>query len=347
MPPRTSDKDSIDLPAFERMLLNEEIPSSCIFLGDNEFDKGEALDAAIERCVEPATRAFNFDAFHGDEATAESVANAVMGAPMMSTTRTVLMRAVDKASNGVLTALSDAPPSTRLILTATKLDGRRPKHRDLREKSCVVQCDVPYENNLPTWVRRRADKAGKKIDGRAAALLVECVGRDVGRLADEIAKLDLFVGAVPEITVEDVEKVVGITREDTVFALMDALGEGHTAEAVAVVGRMVDAGSSAIYLVGRIVNYMNTLLDAADRLRLKGVAGLEESLGRSRVFLVKKYRRQVKALGMLRIRRGLGLALAAESNLKRGLGDPSVTLDALIVALAASVEPLAAVKSQL
>jgi DNA polymerase III delta subunit len=73
---------------------------------------------------------------------------------------------------------------------------------------------------------------GKRLDGGGATRLRELVGDSLGALDNELSKLALYVGSRPAIAVADVEALVGHHREETVFAVLDAIAEGDPSRAL-------------------------------------------------------------------------------------------------------------------
>jgi len=71
------------------------------------------------------------------------------------------------------------------------------------------------------------------IDPAAAAMLVEVLAANVGRIATELEKLALYVGERGIVTVEVIQALVPDARASTTFALVNALGRGDGTRAMA------------------------------------------------------------------------------------------------------------------
>ena len=70
-----------------------------------------------------------------------------------------------------------------------------------------------------------ARKAGLKLGGTELAALLDAVSGEAGRLASEIEKLALFVGAERAVTLDDLRTLVPNAAQATIFALVNALGK--------------------------------------------------------------------------------------------------------------------------
>jgi DNA polymerase-3 subunit delta len=89
--------------------------------------------------------------------------------------------------------------------------------------------------------------SSKRRERAASASLCELVGQDLGQLAGEVEKLSLYVGQRPAITAEDVGELVGQTREEKVFRVMDSAGAGRLAEALTIWHQVLATDPAAVY----------------------------------------------------------------------------------------------------
>jgi len=88
----------------------------------------------------------------------------------------------------------------------------------------ILKCDTVDEGTACRWVVARAQKEYQSsIDMRVAAGLVERLGADLGRIDTELGKLAIAAGVGNPITGELVSELVGLTREEEVWAIQSYL----------------------------------------------------------------------------------------------------------------------------
>ncbi|MBY0347732.1 MAG: DNA polymerase III subunit delta, partial [Hydrotalea flava] len=92
-----------------------------------------------------------------------------------------------------------------------------------------------YENELPVWVKQTAQNMGYVIQPKALSLLVDAIGNDLNRLYNEIEKLTLNLKGRKEITEDDVEEYVGISKEFNVFELQSAIAQKNLGKAIKII----------------------------------------------------------------------------------------------------------------
>jgi DNA polymerase-3 subunit delta len=121
-------------------------------------------------------------------------------------------------------------------------------------------------------VRQRAAKRQLSFDDEALELFVLLTGGDTRQIDNELEKIDLFLGSERRVDAETVRELVPLSRAGVIFDLGNALAQRDLERALALVGRLLDQGESAIgiLLVALLPTVRNLLLakDLMDRHRL-------------------------------------------------------------------------------
>ncbi|MCX6004352.1 MAG: DNA polymerase III subunit delta [Chloroflexi bacterium] len=137
------------------------------------------------------------------------------------------------------------PPTTVLVIFDSDLDS---KGHNAIFKSLSLLADKVFQLNelkgkeLQTWIKGYTAERGGRIESPAVALLIEFIGGDLWALSGEIEKLATFCGD-REITESDVREISSISREENIFALVDAVLEGKIKEAQLMLHRMLKYGA--------------------------------------------------------------------------------------------------------
>jgi len=112
------------------------------------------------------------------------------------------------------------PKTTRLSKAAAAVGGQ------------LIECKKLVGRALVDFVVSEARSQNKRIDPAAAARLIDMVGQDTGILATEVEKLALYAADRPALTEQDVTDLVGQSREEKIFAVMDAAAAGRLTDAL-------------------------------------------------------------------------------------------------------------------
>ncbi|MFP4476569.1 MAG: DNA polymerase III subunit delta [Desulfatibacillaceae bacterium] len=183
-------------------------------------------------------------------------------------------------------ALADAvergfPEGNHLVLTADLVDRRKKLYKLVADKGVVIECAVPQgERKADRDAQQEVlagtrDKVlrdrGKTMDQPAFRALVERTGADVRSFVTNLEKLALYAGDREKITVADVEKMIGRTREDPIFELTNAVFDKDAGAALVLVRRLLDNNLYPLQILAALANQTRRMLAA--RMFLDGPDG--------------------------------------------------------------------------
>ena len=115
---------------------------------------------------------------------------------------------------------------------------------------------VDFEAEVPRWIPMYYQSKGLKITPDAAALLAEHTGPDLAKISVETEKMlkNLPEGTL-EVTVADIEKNVGISRQFSIFELTKELSMKNAPKALRIASYI---GSSAKFAMPMAVSALYT-----------------------------------------------------------------------------------------
>ena len=92
-----------------------------------------------------------------------------------------------------------------------------------------------YDRDLPVWTQELLQTKGLTITQKGLALLVEHIGNDLVRIENEIDKLSINLGKRTNITEDDIEQYIGVSKEYNVFELQAALAAKDLARSIRII----------------------------------------------------------------------------------------------------------------
>ncbi len=118
-------------------------------------------------------------------------------------------------------------PSTILVINYKhkKPDKRKKYYLSAKKNGIVFESKQIYDNKIPGWITTYLKDKGYNINIKSAHLLNEFLGNDLGKITNEIDKMLINIPDKKDITEEDVENNVGISKDYNIFELQDALGK--------------------------------------------------------------------------------------------------------------------------
>ncbi|HUS03071.1 MAG TPA: DNA polymerase III subunit delta [Chitinophagaceae bacterium] len=207
--------------------------------GEEEFYIDEVMDYAEHHILSEADAAFNLSVFYGKDANWTEVVNACSRYPMFAQRQVVLlkegqqMKDIDKLENYITSPLA----STIFVVSykGKTIDGRSKLAKILKQQGEVLTAKKLYDNQLPGWTNDFIQSKGYTITPRALTLLVDHIGNDLNRISNEFEKVSMNLGDRKNITEDDIEKYVGISKEYNVFELQQALSNKDLAKAITII----------------------------------------------------------------------------------------------------------------
>ncbi|HSW47033.1 MAG TPA: DNA polymerase III subunit delta [Phycisphaerae bacterium] len=207
--------------------------------GAELFLRRRAVADLIERILGPADRALALSEYDAAETMPglADVLDDLRTLPFLTDRRLVLVRAADEFVSlyrGDLEQYLAAPaPTGVLLLDCKSLPSNTRLHRRIAEIGQVVECKPLKAWAVPGWLIEHCRSVhGKALDARAAALLCDQIGNDLGLLDSEVQKLTLYVADRRSIGPDDVEKLTGRCREEQVWDILSAIGAGNRPKAL-------------------------------------------------------------------------------------------------------------------
>ncbi len=206
--------------------------------GEENFFIDKISDALENNVLEESERGFNQHIFYGKDINSIQILGQSRQYPMMSDRQFVLIKEAqqiaDFGQEGTFAQwemyLQNPALSTILVLAHKhKTLAKNTKLYKLLEKIAVVfESKKIYENQVPAWIVDYLKPHKRDISAQATQLLVESLGVDLGKIAQELDKLMLNVPKNTKIDPQAVETYIGISKEYNIFEFQKAIAEKNT-----------------------------------------------------------------------------------------------------------------------
>lgn len=197
--------------------------------GEEDFFIDQVSNYAEHHLLDEAEKGFNLTILYGKDTDWSTVINACRRYPMFAERQVVVLKEAQSMKDILkLEAYIDNPLSSTIFIVAHKqgkLDGRSKMAKLVKEKGVLLSTKKMYDNQLPAWVDAYVSSLGRAITQKAGILLVDHIGNDLARMANEVDKLLVNLPEGKKIDENDIEKYVGISKEYNVFELQNALGQ--------------------------------------------------------------------------------------------------------------------------
>jgi DNA polymerase-3 subunit delta len=160
------------------------------------------------------------------------------------------------------------PAGNCLILTAEAVDKRKKIFKVIDKTGVIlhfgaIKGEAATRQTLKSEARKLLDGCGKSLTSGAWAALGKKTGFQLRPSLNELQKLIVFAGEKAVIGEEDVEAVVGKTKEDRVFDLTNALSEKNAPAALLALQALLDQGELPLMILSMVSREIRLLLQAS------------------------------------------------------------------------------------
>ena len=152
-----------------------------------------------------------------------------------------------------------------LILTAETVDKRKKIFKIIAETGEAVYFgktlkESAQKENLIKEAQKLLQNYDKKLTAAAWTALGKKTGWELRRSMMELEKLIFFVGDRHIIEENDVDEVVGKTKEESIFDLTSALGEKNQLAALTALKALLDQGMHHLMILSMLIREIRFLL---------------------------------------------------------------------------------------
>lgn len=330
-----------------------------IFHGEDDFTRAEAVKALRADMGDPQFAELNTTTLDGKVVSFGELRHHADAIPFLTDKRLVIVEGIlarldprrksddeeggeeEQESNPdlkqqLLDYLPNVPPTTHLVfLENKKLHANNAvlKQADKDKKNARVKLfGAPDAKELPDWVIDHTEKKGGKIDFSAANDLAIFIGADLRALDSDIEKLIVYRGG-ETIRREDVRLMVAPAQEQSIFEMVDAMGQRRMQRALELLHEQLRHNANEFYLLSMVTRQYRLMLQVRDLMqRGMNVDAIQKQLG-LHPFVTKKIAEQARNYSVEQLENIMHKLLQVDVDLKTSKLEPTLALDLLVVDL--------------
>jgi DNA polymerase III subunit delta len=181
-------------------------------------------------------RDFNQTVLYGRDVTIEDIIGNAKRFPMMADRQVVIVKEAQELARTIdkLESYAENPQPTTVLVICYKyktLDKRKKVTKVLEKAGVVFESKKLYENQVGDWLKRVLQGKKLLIEPKAAAMLVDFLGTDLSKIANELDKLAIVLPQGSTITPAIIEDNIGFSKDFNVFEFRKSIGEKNQLKA--------------------------------------------------------------------------------------------------------------------
>lgn len=269
-----------------------ELPNSLLIFGEESFLVDEFVTIFTNKMISNGLDTNSIERLDGSIITEQEIVDNCNNLSLISPQKLLIINNFDtlyknkrKSFPGLINYLRNPNPDTILLFIGvpTRLNGitkelSNPKKvstakskidklpevlKFLIMNDLFIEFPKLYDNEIPEWIVKRALKYKKEIDIQTANLIaLSC--NSIREIDSELDKLNVYLGNKNKITIDDVEEIVGINKENNVFELTKSVGKRDLDTSLRITDNLLMHSNQSVLIIITLTRYFLTLFKLID-----------------------------------------------------------------------------------
>jgi DNA polymerase-3 subunit delta len=220
--------------------INEKRIKPIYFLmGEEPYYIDKLSDYIEQNVLSEEEKGFNQTVLYGRDVEVEDIISTCKRYPMMADYQVVIVKEAQDLSRTIAkleTYVLNPTPTTILVICYKykSLDKRTTLSKVLPKRGLLFESKKLYDTALPQWLKRVLSGKNLNIEPKASAMLIEFLGNDLSKIANEIDKLAIILPPGSTITPASIEKNIGFSKDFNIFEFQKAIGQKNVVKSYSI-----------------------------------------------------------------------------------------------------------------
>jgi DNA polymerase-3 subunit delta len=326
---------------YENMLnltKQEKIYPVYLFYGKENYLKEDILKKLRNRLIDPDYRELNYKVFYGEKLSINEVINDLYTLPLISKHKLVVIKEAEKINKNDETKLIDyfnrlnlKNIFSTLIIIYKENSPKKELITAIKRIGIAANFGITDKAKLVLWIKSKFRQSNKKITQEAIFYLQSIVGSDLGRLFNEIEKIDIYTKDQKIIEKEDVMTSIGGSEAVNIFKVLDSIGDKDIKNAIDGLVKLNQGNLHHLSIFAMIYRQIKLILQT--KLLLAGGLNFKEVEKKLKLpyFVIEKMIRQSKKYTFKEICKSYELLNIADLAFKDSQQEPKIILEELVI----------------
>ncbi|MFN3967134.1 MAG: DNA polymerase III subunit delta [Endomicrobiia bacterium] len=258
----------ITFAELNRKLEKKEISHLYYFYGEEIYLIEETLNK-LEKII--PVRPEEKEIFYGQNINIDVFVTSLSSLSLFGEKKFIIIKESNKIKSATQEIISKYLPDIKescyvVFITPIKIKkDELQKNEIIKEVSKtgeVVEFRELFTDECIKFIKEEFSKNGKYISHKNIETFLELTGNNLYDIKNEIEKIILFIGEKKEITVEDIYNCSGLTKQEDIYKLSDAIISGNVQTAISIFNNLLNSGTEISHILVSISKTLQQLLRA-------------------------------------------------------------------------------------
>lgn len=316
----------------------EKIYPVYLLYGKENYLKEDISKKLRNRLVDPAFRELNYKVFYGEKLSINEVINDLETLPLMSKHKLAVIKEAENITENnkkklvnYFNRLSLKNVFSTLIIIYKESSPNKELITAIKKVGVVSNFSVTNKAKLTLWINSKFRQSNKKITPEALFYLQSIVGTDLGRLFNEIEKIDIYTKDQKIIEKEDVMITIGGSEAVNIFKVLDSVGDKDIKNAIDGLIKLNQGNLHHLSIFAMIYRQIKLIFQT--KLLLANGFNFKEVEKKLKLpyFVIEKIIKQSKKYTFKEICKSYELLNIADLELKDSQKKPRIILEELVM----------------
>lgn len=251
---------------LKKQISGSKIKTVYLFFGPEKYLINYYTEKISGMCIEKGSESFNRMNI-AEKATITRLFDECDILPVFSEKRVVVIKKSNLFSNSgnsdeIVKLLESIPENSCFIFQEEKVDKRQKGYKYISKMEGCFEFEYLKPVEKINWAVRLFNKAGKDIDKKTAALLVDYCEESLDMIHSEINKLILLTNDCNSVTVDDIKNSLTKTLKAKVYELTDSILQGNSSVSIKILSDMIDSGEPIQKILIILARQIKQIIDA-------------------------------------------------------------------------------------
>ena len=250
------------LEAIKEIKKGKLLPLYYLF-GDDAYNLTFTLKAIRENVEPHLSSDFDKETFYGDSVKINQVLDLASTFPFGSGRKIIVVKEADKIKDKKqLKEYATSPADFTIIVfihngVITNLKSE--PFNTLLEQNFLFESKELKGRHLINWLVNYCESLGRFLSEDNAQVLVDMVGENRSLLEMQIEKLIIHEKNSKGISIEAIQQVSSLLKQNTIFDLQNAVGLKDKPKALKIAYNLLDNSAEPVYIVAMLTRYFTAV----------------------------------------------------------------------------------------
>ena len=213
--------------------------------GDENYFSDQIMKLLVSNVINEDSADFDLKKIYGkksDENQESEVIDFVKRFPLSGDYNLLIVKDAKNLSNdfkNIISYLDNINPKTILVLAfITNIDKRKKIYKSAQKNGVVFESKKIYDNQVYKWIENQCAHKSLNLHPNSIKIISDFTGNDLSQIDNELEKLKLNSKKGQTISPNEVESIIGFSKEFNFFELTKVIGKNNLNKTIEIASYM-------------------------------------------------------------------------------------------------------------